>query len=300
MARSDVITTARRIRRQLGIGYRLEQMVLLTGINSSDITLTMTTTMPAGVTEGVLLGVGTEMMLVVSANHSANTVTVIRAFQDTTAAAHVAGSLIDISPRFSLVDIVEAMRGEMMAWGSQLYYPVSETFTVSPEQQTLELPLAWVNMLGLLNVIQSDVSGDITTWPRVACKFIRGDAATFDGASTSGLLLRFTEPIRSGLVYAVAAMPYGYLTMNDDDDLTDDLYLTPGMIDLLEFGAKRRVMADELSGRLARHAQDEARRAEETPLGSLVPVSQLQMMQYNRRMQDEIRLLRSRYPLRMV
>jgi hypothetical protein len=47
-------------------------------------------------------------------------------------------------------------------------------------------------------------------------------------------------------------------------------------------------------------AQDEARRAEETPVGSMVSLDQLQLAQYRLRKAEEVRLLRRNYPIRIT
>lgn len=295
---TTVLFQAKKIRRQASKGYRHEVAVLLGDMNATQETLATVTTPPAALRPGALLCAELEVMLVTAV--AINTISVVRAFQDSTATAHVGGTQLDISPRFSLLDIVDAMQSEITTWSPQLFYPASMTATVATSSSTYELPLAWSGMLGLLEVLQADGSTAQQTWPRLPCKLIRGAASTFAGAPTSGMLVRFTEPIRLGSVFLTAALPYQAGTLVATTDLETNLFLTEGMLDLLSIGAKRRLMLDEVQGRMARQAQDEARRAEETPIGSLVPLAQMENAIYQRRMQEEINRLRHLYPYRIV
>lgn len=297
---ATVLAEGKRIRRQASKGYRYEQVQLLATINDSVATLATATALPKGLIAGSVLSADLELMLVTSVDRATNVVSVIRGYQDSIAATHSAPMLIDVSPRFTMLDVVDAMQNEMASWSPQLFYPASDTLTVATTAVTYELPAAWSDMVGVLEVLQSDVAGDITTWPRIPCKLIRGTATSFDGAPTSGMLLRFTEPIRSGSMFITVARPYTPGTLTATTDLETDLFLTPGLRDLLAMGTKRRLMLDEVAGRVARQAQDESRRAEETPIGSLVPLSQMNTQLYNLRLTQEIHRLARKYPLRIV
>jgi len=299
MPDTNVLSTARRIRRQLSKGFRNDVAILQGAVTSADTTLLFDQALPLSMATGAILSAGTETMLVRTVNRDANSVAVRRGFHDTTAQAHADAAIIDIGAEFTLVDVVDAMSAEISAWGQQLYYPLADTLAVATDAVTYELPAAWIGMMGVIELLQSEDVGDANVWPRIDAKLIRGIGATFDDAPTSGLLLRFTEPIRTGSIYITVAMPYDG-TLTTTTDLVTDTLLTEGLVDLLEFGTKRRLMIDQHNGRSARQAQDESRRAEETPLGALAPISQLQQMQYNRRMQEERAVLARRYPLRIV
>jgi hypothetical protein len=301
MARTNVLTTAKRIRRQLSSAHRQEEGVLFADINDSATTVQFDTTLLPAVRAGTLIGIDLELMRVRSKDDANNTVSVTRGYLDSTAVAHTAGAQIDISPRFSLLDIFDSMQSEIDSWGQQLYYTVSDTFAVPTTSTTLELPLAWASLLGVCELLQNEVSNDSNVaWPRVDAKLIRGKAGEFDGAATSGILLRFLEPIRTGSVYVVAALPFDATALAVTSDLVTDFHLEPALLDVLELGVKRRCTVDSDNNRGARQAQDESRMAQEVPYGSMVSLTQLGMAQYMRRKSEHVSLLHRRYPLRIT
>lgn len=300
MARTNVLTTAKRIRRQAIAGFRHQQVVLQTTLDSDDTTVVLTTTPPNSLAAGAMIGIDIELMLVVSVNTVNNTAVVIRGYMDSEAAAHTAGAMIDINPRWSLLDIVDAMRAEIAVWSPRLYQPQADTLTADTSSPMLELPSKWAAMVGVLSCVQSDTTDDYTLWPQISYKLIRGTRQTFDGATASGIFLRFTEPVKFGSIYMAVAMPFDPEELPVTGDLTDDYGLTDGQIDLLELGVKRRLVQDEHIGKQQRHAQDDSRRAEETPIGSLVPLGQLQLAQYTRRFNDEVARLHRSYPIRVT
>lgn len=300
MTLGNALTTAKRIRRQASKGYRHEQVQLQVALTPTDTTITLTATLPKGLIVGTTIGADLELMLVTSISTATNQCNVIRGYQDTVAVAHAINSLADIAPRFTVVDIFDAMRAEIGSWGNTLYRVVHQEFTVAYAAQTVELPVGWVGFLGVVEVVQSELGTISTVWPRLPAKLVRGDnTGYFTGAPTSGLLLRFTEPIRTGQVLVTAAIPFLPTDITITNDLIVDLSLTVGMIDVLEMGVKRRLMMDELSSKGARHAQDETRLAVETPIGSLVPMGQLQLAQYTHRLQTEANRLHRQFPIRI-
>lgn len=299
MARSNVLETAQRIRRQLTSSFRPEQLVLLADITAGDTTVQFTSTLPNNLREGSVLGIDLELLFVLTVNTANNSCTVVRGYLDSTAAAHTANTLVDINARFPLIDIVEAMRTEVMSWGPQLFYVLSDTLTVALGTETYELPVAWADTIGVVNLLQSDTSGDVTAWPRLPAKLIRGDAA-FDAAPTSGMLLRFTEPVRSGQIYITVAMPYDLLELDTTLDLITDYKLTPGLVEVVELGAKRRLVVDGQYERIERQPLEPQRFGENTLLQTIAQMIQMFEAQYRVRKQQEINKLRRLYPLRMT
>lgn len=299
MARTTALTTAKRIRRQLGSAHRMEQNTLLAAIDADDTTFQFGTQMPPAVVTGVTLGIDLELFKVISADTGTNTVNVSRGFLDSDAAAHAINAPIDIAPRFALLDIWDAMLSEMDSWGQELYWMDSTTFTVSGSQQTLELPAEWADIIGVVDVRQAEAVTTETVWPRLPCRLIRGALADFDGALTSGMLLRFLEPIRGTQVYVKVARPFSTESIDPADDLITDFQLSRSMLDIVELGSRIRVIGNDDDTRTGREAQDEPRRAEETPLGSMVSMSQLRLARYTRRKADEMSRLRRQFPLLM-
>lgn len=302
MARTNVLVTAKRIRRQLHGAHSLEEAVLAFNVTDTAIELTFDTTIPKAVRVGTVLGLELELVRVRSKDEINQKVSVTRGYLDSIAVAHTAGTIIDVAPRFSMIDIVEAMQSELDSWGIQLYRTLSQTFSVDPSAETLELPTAWEGMLGICEMTQSEDRTFSTSkvWPRIDGRLIRGEPTQFTGAPTSGLLVRFHEAIRTGQVYIVVAMPFNSSLVTTTADLLTDVGLEKHLLDILELGVKRRLMVDSDSGRTNRQAQDEPRQASETPIGSMVSIAQLGLATYRQRRSEAESLLRRRYPIRIT
>jgi hypothetical protein len=67
---------------------------------------------------------------------------------------------------------------------------------------------------------------------------------------------------------------------------------------VVAMGTKMRLLVDNENGRTARTAQDEPRRAEETPVGATINPLQFNNAVYRNRKQEEINKLRAMWPVR--
>jgi hypothetical protein len=296
VARTTVDNTVQRIRRQLNSGYRYETNYLTSSINSSATTLTLSLAIPAGLQPGAVVYVGIEAMRVTAVQSTAGTITVVRGIYDSDAAAHDAGDEVVINPRFSPLDIIDAMQEEIESYGPQLYRVDADEFTVAEVQDILELPLAWSDCYGVIDVRRKWNESDLDSWPRLTVRFQRGDS---NWTTTSGKsILRFLQATEVGLVYVQVARPFITSTFTLATDLVNDVKLPSSMLDVVAMGTKLRLLVDNDSGRSARVAQDEPRRAEETPLGATVPPLQLTNALYRNRKQEEINKLRAMWPVR--
>lgn len=305
MARSEVNTTCRRIRRQLNSGQRLELGTLATTVDDNDTNIVFSDALPASVYANSMLNIGVEMMRVRSFVTATKTVTVARGAADSEAVAHTAGDEISINPRFSLLDIYDALIAELNSWGPGIYRVEADTFTYATEQQTVELPTAWADCYHVLTVRgKRDVSDLIdatnwTKWPALSWSLVRAPVATLPDALSSGLLLRIPDSSFIGDLYVAAALPL----LTDDVPLTADLIEDIGVpasaLDVVDMGVRRRLAIDAEMGRSARDAQGDSRAASENPPGGNVSVLRVLDAQYFRRMSEETYKLLSRWPIGM-
>jgi len=297
MPRTNVFTTAKRIRRQVGNGHREETGVLLAAIDDATDTLQFKTTLPSSVQAGVTLGLDLELVLVVTADHETNICTVIRGFLDSEPVAHLIDTLIEIAPRFTLLDIVDAMITEVDSWGPDLYYYDTVFFDVESGTEVLGLPGSYYNVIRILECRQEEANGEQSVWPRIKHKLLRGVVGSDWG--DSGLALRFHEPVRHGRIAVTIAYPFDTTFFDGDHDLVLDLHFSKSMIDIIEMGARIRLISNSDDESTGRNAQDEPRRAAEVPIGSMVSLSQLRLARYTRRLSDEKARLNRLFPTRM-
>lgn len=298
MARTTVDSTVQRIRRQLSSGYRFESNYLNGAIDSSATTLSMRLTMPAGLQVGAVVYVDTEAMRVTATNTSSSTITVVRGIYDSDAAAHADNAEVVINPRFSPLDIIDAMVEEIASYGPQLYWVDDLEFTVAEVQDLIELPLSWNDAFGVIDVRRKWADSGSDAWPRIQCRFQRGAGNwdTFAGKS----IIRFIDSVQGGTIYVQVARPFDTSTFTLATDLVTDTKLSESLLDVVAMGTKLRLLVDNENGRSARVAQDEPRRSEETPLGATVQPFQFNNAVYRNRKQEEINKLRAMWPVRFA
>lgn len=304
MARSTVENVIERCRRQLASSLRNEVNVLGTNCLAADTTLTLTYDLQASIGPGAILSIGRELCRVVSINAAAKEVTVIRGWQDSDAAVHTAGDEVLVNPRFTRFDIYDALVDEIASWSPNLYRIVSYEWTVTEDDESVELPLSLADALGVIEVRRqwSDDTNN-AAWPRLDFRTMRGTPGTWSAASASGLLIRLIPnfaTMRAGTIHALIARPIDVTSVElaEDDDLVDDYGLLPSMLDLAVLGVKVRLMTDDENARSARVAQDEPRRTEEVQAGASLTVGQTLRSNYQRRMGDEMRKLQDKYRMR--
>lgn len=300
MARTTIGNVIERTRRQLASSLRYEVNVLGAALadSATDTTVQLTYALSAGLREGAVLSVGREDLRVLSVDRNAQQATVIRGWQDSDPAAHTSGVEVWVNPRFSQVDIAEALADEILSWGRDLYRVADGTFAIADSVETFELPVGWSSAWGIIDVTRNWTAEDSSAWPRIPAKLLRGSA--FDGATTSGLLLRFTDKVLAGKVHITVALPFDLNDLSDPSDLVADVGLQPSMLDVLTLGMKQRLVGDAEHSRHSRMTQDEPRRAEEVPPNAALQDSAQTYVAYARRKGEEANRLRAMYPLRMT
>lgn len=292
MARTEVHTTVRRIRRQLHSGHRLETASLATAVDSDDTAIIFQDDLPSSVKTNAILDIGVELMRVRSINTGTKTATVVRAAADSEADDHAVGDEISINPRFSKLDIYDALVAELNSWGPDLFRVEADVFAYPEGSQTVELPIGWegfyrvLAMSGKRTVADWDTTAP-TKWPGLAGSVTRAPVATLSDALNSGLLLRVPDVTFSGSVYVAVAMPLLADEVALTADLVEDVGVPASALDIVDMGVKRRLIIDSEFGRSGRDVQGDTRSAAENPAGSNVPVLRVIDAQYFRRISEE-------------
>lgn len=299
-----MLTTVQRIRRQLDASVRHEYNRLGANIDASETVITTDFEPQVSIRDGALLACESELMRVISVNRPAHEVTVIRGFQDSVAAAHLDLTEIQISPRWTLFDIKDAMIAEIDSWAPRLFRVVNYQWTITDSDETLELPVALADAIGVVNLRrQWTEDSESNSWPELDYRLMRGSVGTWDAVTVSGLLIRVLPNLgvsRAGKVAGLISVPFDVTTdpLEDDEDLIADYGLESSMLEVVELGVKMRLLGDQEIGRSARNQQDEPRRAEEVPPGAALQTAQTIRANYDRRLGQEIRKLQTRYPMR--
>jgi len=301
MARGTVSELIDRVQQQLDSAIRHESNWLGANLNATETTVTFADDLVSSLKRGTILSVGRELMRVRSVNAGAKEAVVMRGWRST-AETHLADDEILISPRFTRFDLYEAMINEISSWGQQLFYVTSYEWTVTEEEETVELPASMADAIGIVELRRqrSDMT-ESTAWPQIGFRLMRGDVGTWTNATTSGLVVRLLPPsagfLADGTIHALVARPFDVTTTQPEetDDLVATFLLAPSMLEVIELGIKMRIMSDAENARSARTAQDEPRRAEEVPSGAALTVGQTLRGAHQRRFAEEIRILRRKW-----
>lgn len=305
MARSEVRQTIKRIRRQLSSAQRSEFAVLDGAIDDATTTITLADDPSPAIRAGSLLNLDLEVMRL-RADPAGKICEVRRGWQDSEAVTHADGDEIAVNPRFSMLDIYEAMVDEITSWPAGIYRVESQTFAFATDAQTIELPAAWADMYRVLGVAaHRDDSwlGQVTAatkWPGVGgWSLLTTPVGTIDQALTSGRLLRILDPALVGTVVVTIAGPLLAFAMEMSADLIEDVGIPASALDIVDAGVKLRLSIDGEYGRTGRTVQGDSRDASETPIASMVPWMQLLQATYRRRLSDEVWKLHEQWPPRM-
>ena len=298
MARTSVVNTVERIRRQLASTVRLEINVLGSSLTTTTNPVTLSYDLQNSIRSGSVLAVGTELMRVISVNVASKEVTVIRGWQDTDAQAHDTGTEVQINPRFTFADIYDAIIQEVDSWEPDIFRVEDDQFTTTDATQGVEVPIDQANAIGVIAVNRNWTQDDSVVWPDTGFKLYRGRTTNLTPTEGSGLFIRLTDNLgyaKTGTIYVTYAKPFDSSLITWDTDLVADALLNKSQLEVVELGVKMRLLADDETGRSARGPQDEPRRAEEVGSGDVLTLAQTVLQRYNARKAQEVRRLRTQY-----
>ena len=301
MSRNTVEAVIERVRRQLNSALRQESNFLAVNVNDSATTLTVEFDLTPAIQFGAVLSIGKELMRVVSFNASSKEITVKRGWQDSDAESHSTGEEILINPRFTRYDIYDALIDEVSSWSPDLFKVESYQWDVVDNQETVELPVGLSDAIGLVRLERNYSHDDSTAWPTLKYRLSRGDVGTWDGVSSSGLLIRLVprnNHYAAGKVHALIARPFSVSDgLAETVDLVTTTGLQPSMIDLLVLGVKLRMLTDDENVRGNRQPAYDSRTAQDT---NDRPLEHAQTVRgtYLRRYLTEVTKLRGKYPMR--
>jgi hypothetical protein len=270
--------------------------VLGANVSSSATTLNLSYDLN-GVVPGSTICIDVEVMRVVDANNTSKTVTVIRGQRGSTAVAHTSGAVVQVSPRFSRWSVFRAINDDLDSLsGFGLFQMKTLEIVYSP--QIMGYDMTNVTNIEQIYSVRYEVPGVRKEWPllRPADYRFERDASTTDFAS--GFSLTLYQQCYAGKKVRIAyKAPFTRMT-----DGTDDVQSVAGLPatanDLPPIGAAIRLMYGHEAGRVGYERQPDVRRQSEVPAGSSISAAQGWMRMRQARIDDELRRLSRRYPVR--
>lgn len=245
-----------------------------------------------GIRPGGVIQIDSELMYVWELSSGSKSLTVERGWNGTTAAAHAAGAIVTVDPKFPRAQVLEAINAEI----DDLSSPVNGLFQI----KTLEVnyngtdamvPLATADKI--IDLVSVTVRYIATDYPKIRrCRLIR-DLPNDD--FNSGCAIRFDESVDAGRMIIVYKAPFTNIT-TDTQNLQNIAGIPSSCEDILMMGAQIRLVSPREVKRNFTESQGDTRRAEEVPFGSVTgSVNQIIRMRRDRIIAESAKLKRQ-YP----
>lgn len=246
------------------------------------------------IVRGAMISIDDELMWVISSAPAAKTAVVIRGWLGTTAAAHTAGAVVEVNPRFPRPYIKRALQQEIDSWGSRLFKVTSGNISISSTTRIYDLGVS-----NFISVIDARVAyPGRTTRSNPYRWVVLRDMDTSEFPSGSAIELLGDHP-SSGTLRVKFAQEFDVSTWADNTDV-ETLGLSTSMCDIPPIGAAWRLMSTKEVGRTNLTAQPEPRKAEEVPAGHMSSVAAQLKKLRDDRIEEERWTLMQRYPLKGV
>lgn len=253
-----------RVSRQLLSGTVEERNKLATTVTSSDTSIVMSYEL-AGLRAGTVFEIDTELIYVWEATAGNKTLTVDRGYGGTTAAAHTAGAISLLNPRFPKAQMLEALNQDIDDLASPLnglYRVVTTDLNYNGADRQINLTGA-SNVIDLMDVRLRYISTD---YPVINGVRLQRDLPTTDFAS--GFALVFDEMTMAGTLRV--RHKAGFVRAASVASDIQSICLVPqSMEDILELGVMSRMLSTREIKRNFIESQGDTRRSDEVPAGAM-------------------------------
>lgn len=299
-------------RRHCSGTIHFEYNALAAGLAATDPTLTLSGPMGA-MAHGTFIAIEDEILYVMAVSQA--TCTVIRGMQGTVPTPHAAGTLVELSPRFSTFSIRRALMEEINSWPHVLFVPRNLVIKLagpfagggllngSNSQMAYTAaydlsPLTDRQVLHILGVTHEPWGRQYrNSWPDFSWIELRRQQPL--DLFPSGLVLVIKETIvasvRANVQYA---SPFNLDNFEDYTTCVGDIGLQPSMFDIAPLGAAADLLAPKEIGRTQSESWSQERDATQVPPDMIGRVAGRLQAQCDKRISEEDERLSSRYPKR--
>jgi hypothetical protein len=258
---------------------------LATTCNSSTTSIVLTYTPGSEIVAGVIIEIDYEQMMVVS--NTTVTLTVIRAWNGTTAASHTSGVVVYIEPRFPRQAILDEVINEVLALPETIFTTGTAVLSFASNTNRVDLTGATGTVYRIIHADRSSFEGQSYPGFKPTLQLIRN-------ADTSAFASGYAVAIEGGLTYgqtATVRVVYSKSLVTTTLISSTDLQSTVGLPitaeDILAFGAASRLLYDKEALRLDFTRQGQSRAAEEVPPETQGRQAQRWRLEADRRISQE-------------
>jgi hypothetical protein len=243
-----------------------------------------------------LVEVGDELVWIDTFNRTNNSLTAApygRGYHGTQAVTHAAGERVTIAPTFPRQAIKRAINDTIMAMYPDVFGVGQHTFTWTPAKNTYALPTDAETILA----VSYKTIGSSEEWIPVRNWRLDSSADVSDFNSTSSLTIySYVDPGRDvKVLYARQPLTLDFA----DDDFTFTTGFSDSAKDVVVLGASYRLLSFVDPGRLTYSAPEADVQSSRIQFGSGSNVARYVYALYQQRLQDEVRKLKKRYPVRV-
>ena len=281
-----------RASRQLLSGTVEERNKLATTVTSADTSIVLSYDL-GGFREGSVIEIESELMYVWESATATKTLTVERGYDGTTAAAHTAGVLATVNPRFPRQQMLDALNSDIDDLSSTvngLFRVVAQDISYNGSDRQLNITSA-TGIIDLLDVRLRYLADD---YPVIRNVRLQRNLPTADFAS--GFAIVFDQPVMSGTLRVVTKREFTRAT-TEASDLQSVCFVPQSCEDILEMGVILRMMNGREIKRNFIESQGDTRRSDEVPAGSTRDsLTNIQRLRRERIVSEAARL-KQQYPL---
>ncbi len=226
---------------------------------------------------GASIQIDYETMFVMGAVAPTGPITVIRGYSDSTAATHAANAVINVNPRFPVVDIVRAINediDDLSAPTNGLFQMLEVTLTFIPVIQGYDLTGLTNSEVMELWEVRAWEYGPTNKFPIIPPSKWKIQRNADTSIFPSGMSLVLDQGGFPGRPLRVQyKAPYTTPLVAANDNVQTVTGLQPTAHDIPVLGAPARLMQFRELKRSFSEAQGEPRRAQEVPVGSSLTAS---------------------------
>jgi hypothetical protein len=290
---TTVATVLNRASRQMLAGVVEERNKLAAALDSSTTSVVVTYDV-GGLRTGTVFEIDSELFYVWDANSATKTLTVERGFNGTTAASHSSGALITISPRFprgQMLDALNADIDDLSSTANGLFRVVSVDLSYNGADRQIDITSSGT-ILQLLDVRLRYLADE---HPVIHGVRVQTGLPTTDFPSGNTLVL--DEAVMAGTLRVRYKAPFTRAS-SESSDLTTNCFIPATCEDIVEMGVILRMMAGREIKRNFTETQNDTRRPDEVPAGS-VTNSVANILRLRReRIIAEAGRLKAQYPIK--
>lgn len=288
---STAATIVDRTLRQVLSGTIEERNKLSVAINATTTSVVLSYDI-GGLREGAVFQIDSELFYIWVAESGTKTLTVERGWNGTTAAAHAAGAIVTIDPRFPRAQVLEAINAEL----DDLSSPMNGLFqvkTIDIEYNGTDTTMNLSSVQSIIDVISISVRYTSTDYPMIRKFKLVRDLPTDD--FTAGFGIKFEQPVRPGRVRVVYKAPFTNVS-SETQNMQNIAGLPTSCEDIVQIGAQIRLVSPREIKRNFTESQGDTRRSDEVAAGSVAgSINNLLRMRRDRITAEAARLARE-YP----